>query len=101
MRRFLCAVFVAAMLLCVGCAAVSDVSGRWVSEDNPAYYFELYEDGSVYMFDTADEWVSAGTYTFDRAHIEFTTDTGDFVWVREGDVMVFDNGNTVFVYYRE
>ncbi len=99
MRRFVC-VALAMMMLCSGCAD-SDVCGRWVSDDNPAYSFVLREDGSCVMLDKSDEWVSEGTYIADRAHIEFTTDTGVFVWVREGDTMVFDNGNDVFVYYRE
>lgn len=101
MRRLLCAAVAVMLLLLCGCTAAADVSGRWVSDDNPAYYFILREDGMCFMFDASDEWVSEGTYVADRAHIEFTTDTGMFVWVREGDAMVFDNGITRITYYRE
>ena len=101
MRRLCCTLLLGALLLCGGCADEADVSGCWVSDDNPAYYFVLREDGSCFMFDDNDEWVSEGTYVADRAHIEFITDTGMFVWVREGETMVFDNGTTRTIYYRE
>ncbi len=101
MRRLLCAVLGGLLLCCCGCREKVDVSGCWVSADNPAYYFILHEDGKCFMLDQADEWVSEGTYIADKAHIEFTTDTGTFVWVREGDGMVFDNGVQRAVYYRE
>ncbi len=99
-KRVAMCLAILACLLC-GCAHEdASVVGRWVSDDNPAYYFELREDHSCYMFNADDEWISEGTYTADKRQISFRMDTGSFVWVRDDDVMRFEAGDVVTEYHQ-
>ena len=93
----LVAAWALALLLC-GCDAPGSVVGQWVSAENDAYYFELYEDHTCVMFNAKDEWVSSGTYTVDNRLVNFSMDTGKFTWVNDGECMRFEAGDTVTEY---
>ena len=96
------AVALAMLLLFCGCSQATDMTvvGRWESDDNPAYYFELREDGTCYMFNADDEWISEGSYTANKRQVTFAMDTGSFVWVRDGDAMRFEAGDVVTEYHQ-
>jgi len=88
----------AMLLLLCGCRSAA-VAGKWVSDENDAYYFELYEDHTCVMFDENDEWVSSGTYKVDNRLVSFSMDTGKFTWIQDGDCMRFEAGDTVTEYH--
>lgn len=77
---------------------VIEAVGRWVSDQSPSYYFELYEDGSCTMFNSDDEWVSAGSYQTDESRISFDMDTGSFTWSKTEDGMRFDSADGTYTY---
>ncbi len=98
MKRAAAIILLLAVLFC-GCSQDTAVVGQWVSDDNPAYYFELYEDQTCVMFDAEDEWVSSGTYRVDDQQVYFQMDTGSFTWVRVGAAMKFEAGQSVTEYH--
>lgn len=95
-----------AVCLCVGCDTTQsedaiEAVGRWVCDQSSAYYFELYEDGSCTMFDSGDEWVSAGTYQTDTEQISFEMDTGSFTWTKGENGLEFRSAEKTYTFHLE
>ena len=102
MRRMLCVLITVLLCACATACKDETVAGVWSALEPLDYYFELSEDGTCVMFDENDEWLSSGTYTASEEHIEFRTDTGNFVWVwdEDSESMLFEAGEDTFHFRR-
>lgn len=103
MRRLYMMALALCLTVCLtACRSAPSVVGTWMTDGTDAYSFRLAADGSCVMLDSDGEWVSDGTYTADDDRILFETDTGDFVWVRTDEGMLFHaNGHDVLYRFQK